>query len=65
MTAPDFNPLALRDQERPDAIGTEEGAECNRWTDADEDCPTSWKCKGMMLYDGDGDVRCDVCGELA
>ena len=51
--------------DRPE-VGTEEGETCNRWSEADEDAPTAWQCKGVMIKDECGCcVWCDTCGAVA
>lgn len=46
-------------------VGTEEGQQCNRIAEPDEDAPRGYRpkpCKGTMFPDA-GFVTCDTCGE--
>ena len=50
-----------------DLIGTQIGEECRRYPEPDEDAPRGWRprrCTGVM-FDDDGIIVCDTCGELA
>lgn len=49
-------------------IGTEDGDQCSRVPEPDEDAPRRWKprpCGGMMAMDRHGDVVCESCGAVA
>ena len=47
-----------------DLIGIHEGEACNRWSEADEDAPTAWQCKGVMIETDGGLIACDTCGQM-
>lgn len=51
-----------------DGIGTEDGEQCNRIPEPDEDAPRNYRprpCGGQMVEDQHGDVMCESCGEVA
>lgn len=48
-------------------IGTEEGQQCGRYHEPDEDAPRGYRpkpCTGEMI-EQDGVTVCDTCGEIA
>ena len=48
-------------------IGTEEGDQCNRITEPDEDAPRGYRptpCSGVMVQ-ACGEVVCETCGGIA
>ena len=48
-------------------VGTEEGHECGRVAEPDEDAPRGYRakpCTGTMVEE-DGEIVCLSCGELA
>lgn len=48
-------------------IGMEEGDECGRYHEPDEDAPRGYKpnpCSGVMVQ-ACGEVVCETCGEFA
>lgn len=53
-----------------DAVGTEDGQQCNRITEPDEDAPRGYRprpCGGLMVEVSDGDetvVQCESCGSV-
>lgn len=50
--------------DRPDPCGTEDGDTCNRWFEPDEDAPTAWQCKGVMIKTDGEFIACDTCGQM-
>ena len=49
-------------------IGMEDGQQCNRFPEVDEDAPRNYRprpCGGLMVEDKHGDVVCESCGALA
>lgn len=49
-------------------IGMEDGDQCNRILEPDEDAPRNYRprpCGGLMIEDEHGDVTCESCGEFA
>lgn len=49
-------------------IGTEDGDQCGRYPEVDEDAPRNYRprpCGGLMVKDANGDVVCESCGALA
>jgi hypothetical protein len=68
MTLPGYDAWKLATPYDDEAtIGANEGGECGRYAEPDEDAPRGYKpkpCKGEMFDDG-GVIRCDTCGELA
>lgn len=48
-------------------IGTEDGQQCGRFPEPDEDypMPRPRPCGGLMVEDAHGDVVCESCGEVA
>ena len=66
MTLPNYDAWKLSAPECAD-IGTDEGDPCNRFPEPDEDQPRGYRptrCDGEMVLD-DGELVCNVCGELA
>lgn len=48
-------------------VGTEDGDECGRYFEIDEDAPRGYRpkrCRGEMIKI-DGVAWCDTCGEIA
>lgn len=58
-----------------DGVGTEDGQQCNRIAEPDEDAPRGYRpkpCKGEMIECHEGAdyhetswIECDTCGEIA
>ena len=54
-----------------DGVGTEDGQQCNRVHEPDEDAPRNYRprpCGGLMMEQPDGDdtiVVCESCGAIA
>lgn len=51
-----------------DGVGTEEGQQCNRVHEPDEDAPRGYRprpCGGLMVEDVEGSIVCESCGALA
>jgi hypothetical protein len=49
-------------------IGVEEGDNCYRLPEPDEDAPRNWRprpCGGLMVKDSHGDIHCESCGTYA
>lgn len=50
-------------------VGTEDGEQCGRYPEPDEDAPRGYKpkpCKGVMSFDPrDAALCCERCGETA
>lgn len=74
MNLPDYDQGFLRsifESEDRHQIGTEEGQECGRVAEPDEDAPRGYRpkpCKGVMVRTvsfNDRHVTCDTCGEIA
>jgi hypothetical protein len=51
-----------------DSIGIEDGDQCGRFHEPDEDAPRNWRprpCGGLMVADTHGEVTCESCGATA
>ena len=65
----DGNTYSLaKHHDRPTPIGNEDGEDCNRVHEPDEDQPRTYRpkpCDGVMnLDERDGMICCDTCGEI-
>lgn len=50
-----------------DGIGMEDGEQCNRILEPDEDAPRNYRprpCGGLMVTQPDGYTYCESCGEV-
>jgi hypothetical protein len=72
MTLPaHYDEWRLRGHDEPHQIGMEEGDECGRYPEPDEDMPRGYRpnpCRGEMVRTCSFDdrlVACDTCGEVA
>jgi len=66
MNLPGYDAWKLSGPDETPLIGTEEGEDCNRYPEPDEDQPRNYRprrCNGIM-QDDDGVIVCDTCGEM-
>jgi len=66
MNLPGYDCWRLSGPDETPLIGTEEGDDCNRFPEPDEDQPRHFRprrCNGIMK-DDDGVIVCDTCGEM-
>lgn len=62
----DYDRMILRGPEERNEVGVEEGDECNRVAEPDEDAPKNHRprpCEGTIVLDH-GVLICDCCQEL-
>jgi hypothetical protein len=65
LMLPNYDAWALRGPEEQHEVGTEWRDICNRYPEPDEDQPRGYRtkpCTGTM-YNNEGDIICDTCGE--
>jgi len=65
MTIPGYDAWRLQGPDELHEIGTEEGQDCARYHEPDDDAPRGYRprpCPGVMILD-DGDTICNTCGE--